>query len=342
MKLRIVLLAGVIAAVLGASREAGAAETVHIGITGISSDITLFLAEKQGYFHDAGIEADFVPFQSAAKMIAPLGIGELQVGAGAPSSGLYNAEQRGVAIKIVADKATATPEYSYKALLVRKVLVLTGAFKTLADLKGRKVAVVAQGASDNSILNEALKTGGLTMKDVDRVYIGFAQQPIALENGAIDAAIEAEPNVTQALRLGVASRFTGTASFYPDQASAVILYGGDFIKNHRATATKFMTAYLRAVRDYDAALKGGRLAGPGADKIIELLTKVTKISDPSVFRDMVPSWCNPDGKVSLPSMDKDLAFFKAEGEVAPDVTVAQVLDTSFVDAAVKALGPARR
>ena len=145
--------------------------------------------------------------------------------------------------------------------------------------------------------------------------------------------------MTRALRLGSAVRFMPTAAFYPDEASAVILYSGDFIAKQRDTATRFIAAYLRAVRDYDAALKNGKLAGPGAEEIIRLLVEVTQTPDPTIFRDMVPSWCNPDGTVNMASMNKDLAFFKAEGEVAQDASVDEVLDPSFVDAALKRIGP---
>jgi NitT/TauT family transport system substrate-binding protein len=40
-----------------------------------------------------------------------------------------------------------------------------------------------------------------------------------------------------------------------------------------------------------------------------------------------------------PSLKNDLAFYKAGGQIKGKVTVEQALDNSFVEAAVKELGP---
>jgi len=122
----------------------------------------------------------------------------------------------------------------------------------------------------------------------------------------------------------------------------VVLYGGRFISEHRDVAQRFIRAYLRAVRDYNDALSGGRLAGPKGEDVIAILTEYTHIKDAAVYRAITPQGCNPDGHVHLPSLRNDLAFFRAQGDVKADVSVEQVVDMSFVDAAVKDLGPYRR
>ena len=318
-----------------------AAETVTVGTVGAVSDITLFLAEKKGYFGEEGLSANLISFDSGAKMVAPLGAGQLDVGAGAWSAGLFNAVDRGVGIKIVADKATNKAPYSYRVVIVRKSLVDEGKVKTFADFKGLKVGIVANGAADVSSLNEAMKTVGLKVSDVDREYLGFAAQVVALSNGGIDAAFSAEPDATIAVRQGIAVKFAPYSDFYPVQETGVILFGTTFIDQHRATAQKFIKAYLRAVRFYDDALKDGKIAGPGADYIFTALGELTKAQDTSVFRDMVASWCNPDGTLDMASLKNDLAFFKSSGDVTGNITAEQITDTSFVDAALKELGPYR-
>jgi len=341
--LRPILLSVTAAITLAAAAPARAADVVHVGITGAATDLPLFLAEKKGYFAKEGLSADLVRFDSGAKMVAPLGHGELQAGAGATSAGLYNALLQGIAIKIVADKATITKDSAYKGLIVRKALIDSGQFKSLADLKGRKVAITAPGAADNSVINEAAKKGRLTIKDIDRTYLGFAAQITALANGGIDAAIGAEPDITIGARQGVAVMFAPIPSFYPRgvETSAVLLYGGDFIKQ-RPVAVKFLKGYLQAVRDYDAAIKNGKLAGPGADEIIKAMMEMTKSDDPQLFRDMTAFWCNPDGKPDTASLEKDLAYFKEFEGVKGNITVAQATDTSLLDTALKELGPAKK
>jgi len=324
---------------LGFSISATAETTVRIGIANVSTDVGFFIADKKGYFKQEGIKAEFTDFESAAKMVAPLGSGQLDVGGGASSAGLYNAVARGINIRIVADKGSIPPGYGFSSLLVRKDLVDSGKFKGFKDLKGLKVAIGAAGTSTASALNEALKKGGLNYRDVEVVYMGFPQHALAHANKAIDASITNEPTVTRAVQSGAAVRFAGNDVFYPNQQTAVVLYGDDFIKNHPDIAKKFMRAYIKAARDYNDALKDGRLAGPNAPEVISILTEYTSIKDPNIHKAIVPNGCNPDGKVFEASLKKDLQFFKDQDLVKGDVTVEQVLDQSFADAVVKELGP---
>lgn len=336
--LHALLISGAILAGLGAA-PADAATTVRVGTTNSSSDAPFFIADKKGYFKQEGLQVAFTPFDSAAKMIAPLGTGQLDVGAGAPSAGLYNATARSINIKIVADKGSMPPGYGYLSLLVRKDLIDSGKFKGFRDLKGLKVALPAPGTSTDSTLEEALKKGGLKLSDIEVTYMGFPQHVLALQNRAIDVSITTEPSVTRAVQSNAAVRFAGGDDIYPNQQLAVVLYSDDFIKKQSSTARRFMRAYIKAVRDYNDALQDGKLAGPGAEEIIGILTQSTSIKDAEVYRTITPNGCNPDGRVNQASLKKDLEYFQARGLLKEKVNLHQVVDQTFVEAVVKELGP---
>ncbi len=311
---------------------------VRVGIANASSDVGLFIADKKGYFRAEGLNVSFVSFDSGAQMVAPLGAGRLDVGAGSPSAGLYNAVVRGIPIKIVADKGSTPKGYGYQPLLVRKDLVETGRYKSLKDLKGMKIAGSAPGSASTSTLNEALKSVGLQSTDVERVFLGFPQHVLALQNKAVDAALTTEPSATEAIRRGVAVKVMGDDEIYPDHQLAVILYSGQFINDQPDAARRFMRAYIHAVRDYNDALVGGRIAGPNADEIISILTEYTPIKDPAIYRAISAQGCNPDGAVNEASLAIDLQFYKDEGHVQGSVTVEQAVDRSFVQGAIDELG----
>ena len=318
------------------------AAPVRVGTTNSSSDAPLFIAAAKGYFKAEGIDVEFTSFDSAAKMIAPLGTGQLEVGAGSPAAGFYNAVARGLDVRMVADKGSMPPGYGYLPLLVRKDLVDSGKVKSIADLKGMKFALPAQGTTTDSTLNEALKKGGLKWTDAEVVYMGFPQHVVAFQNKAIDASVTTEPSATRSEQLGVAVRYMPGDVVYPNQQVAVILYGGKFIKEQPEIGRKFMKAYIRAVRDYNDALSNGKLAGPNAGEIIKILTESTNIKDAKVYASITPNGCNPDGKVNEESLRKDLQFFKDRNLIEGNVTVDRVIDHSFVAAALKELGPYNR
>ena len=322
--------------------QALAADKVTIGIVNAVSDGVFFIAADKGYFKAENIDPDFVEFDTGAKMVAPLGGGQLDVGGGAASAGLYNAVDRGIRIKIVADKATNVKGAPFQFFMVRSELLDSGKVKSISDMKGRKVAITGAGGSDASVLNEAMKSVGLTYNDVEKVYLGFPQHVPALQNGAIDGSITTEPTTTSLIKLGAARPLTGNDSFYPNAQTATILFGGDFAEKRKDVAHRFMKAYLRAARDFNDALVDGRLQGPGGEDIIAIYAKRTVIKDPAVLRGMVMAGVNPDGKLNVDSMKKDLAFFKETGDVTGKVEVEQVVDESFAATALKDLGPYKK
>jgi NitT/TauT family transport system substrate-binding protein len=329
-----------IAAALGAAAAGPchADETVHVGIVNSTTDAPFFIADAKGYFQDEGLKADFIAFDSAAKMVPVLGTGELDAGGGAVSSALYNAVARGVEMKVIADKAHHDPDFGHAALMVRKELIDSGKFKDYADLRGLKVAVSGAGSSDESVLNEALKRGGMKWGDATVIYMGFPQHPAAYVNGAIDAGLTAEPALTNSLKTGAATLFARIGKFYPNQQSAVLIFGANFLKGGRETGRKFVRAYIRAARFYDDAIVDGALTGPTASEVIAILTKYTPIKNPDVYKVTTPPAINPDGKLNLDSMRKDWQFFKDTHQIDGSATVDQVVDLSFVDDALGKLG----
>jgi NitT/TauT family transport system substrate-binding protein len=329
---------GLFASAAWTAASAASPITVRVGTANVASDVGFFIADKKGYFKEEGLVVTFTSFNSAARMIAPLGTGQLDVGGGTVSAGLYNAAARDINVKVVADKGSIQPGYGFSALMVRKDLVDSGRYKSYKDLKGLNIAVGASGTGTTSALNEALKKGGLKYSDVNVVDLGFPQHVTAFANKAIDASITNEPTVSMAVKNGVATRIAGNDIIYPGQQTAVVLYSGVFAKEQPEAAKKFMRAYLKGVRYYNDALKDGKIAGKNADEVISILTEYTAIKDPEVYRSIVPNACNPDGRVNADSLRKDFAFFNEQGLIKGKVDFNEIFDNSYVDAVVRELG----
>jgi NitT/TauT family transport system substrate-binding protein len=315
---------------------------VSVGITNSASDVSLFVAQKRGYFWEEGLEVSFIAFPSAARMIAPMASGELDVATGALSAALFNAVARGIDVRIVADKNSTPPGRGTQPLLVRKDHVDSGRYKTIADLKGMKISTAAPGSAASTTLDRALKMGGLKLSDVDQVYMGFPQQAVALANKAIDAAFTAEPSATQAVNSGSAVRVMGDDEIYPMHQLAVVFYAGGFIKKKPEAARRYMRAYLKGVRYYNDAIVKGRLSGPRGEEIVAILAEKIPLKDNSLYNSLIPPACDPDGKVQVKSLAEDLEFFRDAGQIEGKVTLEQALDSSFAEAAVAQLGPYQR
>ena len=153
--------------------RAQAATKLTFGSVGQAADIGIFAAIRRGWFKAEGIDLEMVNFASAANMVAPLGAGQLDVGGGSASAGLYNAWLRGIRLKIVADKASSQPGYAVNRIAVAKRHIESGRYKAWSDLKGMKIAMNGTGISSWGTLAAGLKRGGLTFADVTTVDMPF-------------------------------------------------------------------------------------------------------------------------------------------------------------------------
>ncbi|MFW6692316.1 aliphatic sulfonate ABC transporter substrate-binding protein [Streptomyces sp. MAR4 CNX-425] len=134
----------------------------------------LAIAEKQGLWKKAGIDADVSVFNNGPIQIQALGAGDLDfgyIGPGAmwlPASGKADV----VAINTLgyADRVIAQPGIT-----------------SLADLKGKKVGV-PEGTSGDMALGLALQEEGMSIDDVEKVPMDPATIVSAFSSGQIDGA----------------------------------------------------------------------------------------------------------------------------------------------------------
>lgn len=311
---------------------------VRVGITSSASDVSLFIAHKRGYFRDEGLDVSFITFDSAARMIAPFVAGDLDVGTGATSAAFYNAVGRGIDVRIVADKNSTPPGRGTQPLMVRKDHVESGRYKTLADLKGFKIAVSAPGTSAMTTHTRALEKGGLGIDDVDLINLAFPQHVIALTNKAVDASFTVEPSASEAARLGSAVRIMGDDEVYPFHQLSVMQYAGQFAAGRPEAGKKFLKALLRGVRDFNESLTNGRYEGEKGHAVALILAEYGPFKNPDIYKSYTTSFSDPDGRLNIESLKADLEYFRRFKLIETPVTIEKSLDLRFLDAAVKELG----
>ena len=96
-------------------------------------------------------------------------------------------------------------------------------------------------------------------------------------------------------------------------------------------------AYLKAVRFYNDALEGKA----SREELVSILTKSTSVKNPELYRDMAFPGLDPNGKLNVEGMKQDVAWWVSAGRMKESVPVEKLIDASYVEAAVKALGAAK-
>ncbi|HKX19395.1 MAG TPA: ABC transporter substrate-binding protein [bacterium] len=330
-------LCGVAAALLlwgGPQPAPAAAVPARLGYIGISSDAGIFIAIDKGYFKEQSVEVSLERFGLGADQMALLGAGQLDVASGAVSPTMFNAIARGLPIAVVADKGSFRTGFGFNVLVVRKMLVDGGQFKTLADLRGRTLAVPGPGSILNFEDYLVLKKGGLTPNDVRIEYIDLADQPAAMANGRLDAAIMVEPFATASEQRGIGKIVMPLDQLLPEFQTSVIYFNTAWARAHADQAKGWMVAYVKGLRYYNAALRNRRIR----DDVITIMAAHTPIKDRAVWDKMIWPGLNPNGTATARTLLDYQRWLLNEHQTSEFLPPARFLDTSYTEYATRILG----
>jgi len=287
------------------------------------------------FFEKQGLKVELTYFKkSGAPMTLLLSNGSLDVGAGNISAGLWNAVNKGMDIKIVADKGQIQKNRSYISLIVRKDLVESGKYKSFFDLKGYRMGLTALGVSQQVATDKFLSASGLSINDVSFNVLAYSHMNIALAKKELDATVQLEPYVAKAIIDGIAVKVADVYDVYPDQQSAAIFYSASFAERYPDLAKKFMIAYLKGVREYEKAF----IEHIDTRKTIMLLKKHINITSDAIWNIMTPVGLNPDGYLNLESLEDDISWYEKNGFIDKVPSITQVVDYQYVEYTLKQIG----
>ncbi|SHK67702.1 NitT/TauT family transport system substrate-binding protein [Pseudonocardia thermophila] len=233
----------------GSSGGSGDGSTEPVRVAHVVSTLfsPLYIAEAKGYFADAGIRIQLQPVKSGQDAVPLAANRQLDVVVAGFSAGLFNAIQSGLQIKVVGSMAVSDGKMDDppSALVVSKALVDSGQVRSVADLRGRRIAIAGgPGSSGGYLTDRMLRTGGLTLRDIQPVNLANPDMPAAVESGAVDAATTSAPFNVHMERAG-----TGVPLAVPPAGnkSTGVIFGAHFVTDDRAQ--RFFSALARGARD---------------------------------------------------------------------------------------------
>ncbi len=154
---------------------------------------TLILVKSKGALEEKlkplGYDVTWSEFASGPALLEALNAGAIDVGTTGETPPIFS-QAAGVDLVYVANEP-ASPRG--EAILVPK----TSAIKTVADLKGKKVAL-NKGSNVHYLLVRALEAAGLAYTDIQTVFLPPADARAAFEKGAVDAWVIWDPYLAAA------------------------------------------------------------------------------------------------------------------------------------------------
>jgi sulfonate transport system substrate-binding protein len=173
---------------------AQAEQTVRIGYQKSSTLLTLLKARGslEQRLSAEGVRVSWHEFPSGLPLLEALNLGNVDLSADVADTVPVFTQAAGAQLTYFARE---TPSPTAQAILVPADSPL----KTLADLKGKRVAVT-KAAGSHYLLIQALAKAGLTFKDITPAYLIPADGRAAFENHKVDAWVTWDPYVASAQR----------------------------------------------------------------------------------------------------------------------------------------------
>lgn len=304
--------------------------TVRVGVLPWLTNAAVLIAFEEGYFADAGVDVELVRLNGGNSGTPLLASGEMEVVAGPASPGVLNVIARGGALRIVADKAYIPHRDSSDcvntAVLVRRDLAKaareSGATPTLRRVRRTDTAGLEY------FIERAFAAAGIDTTDIEFFRIASTAATLeAMSTGAVDATSTAEPVTTRLLDEGHAVLWDAR-DHTPGLPYGFILYGPTLLERDREAGIRFMTAYLRGVRQYGAGK---------TERNIEVLARSLG-EEPALLRRACWPPLRSDGRLDTGPLGPFQEWALQRGHLDRIVEPSEYWDPYFVEQALRRLG----
>jgi NitT/TauT family transport system substrate-binding protein len=239
-KTRHIALAAIMAAaaIAGLTAPTSAQEKVwKHGLIKAKADAGIFLmVTTRDFAKKQGLKIETSEFRNDQLALKALIAGELDSFEGGPQ-GAFSADSKGADAKILGCHWVVVPHGIYAKDTI----------KTVADLKGKQIAVSAPNSMPDMLARSALAKYGVSEKDVKLAAVGGDRDRYqALVGGVVDAAVvsnEVEPVMPKTLHLLVAGR-----DAVPNFLRVCIISSAKVLAARGDDAVKFLAAEMSALR----------------------------------------------------------------------------------------------
>jgi sulfonate transport system substrate-binding protein len=272
--------------------------------------------EAAGVLDGLSYKVQWHEFPNAAPVLEALNSNHLDAGL------LGDAPLTFAAASGVKAKAIFASEYLGNGVIVGK----DSSAKTVADLKGKKIATV-KGSSGYATALSALAASGLSEHDVTFIFTTPAEATLSLSNGAVDAVATWEPYISFALEQSQA-RIIADGKDYP---SLNYLVASD-----QAIATKHAELQDFAQRLAKARQWGTQNYTPYAGVLAQLLRLPETVAESKVRREVNSPFF--DFAAIQKRQQATIDLYVKSGLISQRLDAASVLDASFFQPSVAAAG----
>ena len=292
--------------------------TFNVGFSAFSAAfMPAFVADQAGYFAQEGIATRLVFMQSGVQLMQSIIAGDTQIGMGSAPE-LVTAVNAGAKVHGFWGISNLMPY----ALISRPDI------KTIAELRGKKIAVSARGSLSEFLASYVLKNKGIDpSKEVFYVALGGVPTRFAaLLSGSADASLISAAQFDRGRKAGLNFLFM-LADLIPEWPQDLIYLKDEFVANRDPDFRAFMRAYRRGVAT----------SKKDADFTIAAMQKAMRFDQPTAregYKAYVASLPD-DGRVGEKGFQLLVDQMFEEGTIKRRLTMTDLIDYRYIHEAQK-------
>lgn len=233
------VLIGTVLVLMGAAAPAFAADVVKVAaISRTVFYVPLWVATHRGFMKEEGLDVQISIQDNSDKVNAMLRSGEVQFTLRTAEAAMIDA-YRGGPLRVIAGGVSKLPHF----------IIAKPEIKTLAQLRGANVGILAEKEGTTYIVQDIAKAAGLTPDDYTMTVVGGSPARWRLlKEGKIDVGLQPIPNSYEAEAAGF-SNLGSVIPFVPDWQFTSVNVERAWAEQNRDIVVRFLRGLQRG-RDF--------------------------------------------------------------------------------------------
>ncbi|MHA1339942.1 MAG: ABC transporter substrate-binding protein [Promethearchaeota archaeon] len=283
-------------------------------LTGDIHQLAFFIAEYKGYYEEEGLKVETYQFANGGAVMSAFEAATRSIDMaylGFAPAVVHRFNTKGADITVL-----ASVNVNGTSIIVKN----DGSINSIADLKGKKIAIPTRNNMQDFILHMALDTEpSVSYEDLNTIIMSVPNMKLALESGSIDGYVAWEPYCAQAVEgnTPIGKYLANSSELWPNHPCCVVAAHNEFLNQHPDLVKKILKVHVRATNfinnpaNYNevvsiavqqlglsenvvkTALENvGYMYTPDLDKMIEFVQKLVYFGTVSMNSELLPQNIN--------------------------------------------------
>jgi NitT/TauT family transport system substrate-binding protein len=305
------------------------AESIKVGLSKQIGFPGVPIGVARGYFKEQGLDVEMVNFDSAQPAAVAVASGDIDFGTVGMSAAFFALAAQGQ-LKLIASSGGNAPGY-FNLAFIGSNKAWDAGLKTVADIKGRSVAISQVGTALHYTVGEAARHYGFSIDDVAVKPLQSTSNCLAaVTGGTVDASVVPGITVAGPVSRGEFHLLAWAGDIAPIPAGNAVFTSTKHANEDGELVKRFLIAYRHGTRDFADAFigpDGKHRDSPDAPAVLEIMSKFTGAPAATIAKTI--AFVEPQSRIDKASIVDQIAWYKSQNLLKANVSADEIIDMRY-------------